>query len=214
MKKDKPGKNLYEDVVWLIEPEYDWIDKYREGLAPIAKKGKWGFVNSDGIIVISPQFGRVMEFSEGLAGVYTGNKWGFINKIGQIVIVPQFDEPPDVFHEGLAKVAIKSEGIRGNIDLYGFIDNSGMMVLPPFYNDAGYFSSGLAPARIDNKYGYIDKTGRFVLGEIFDHALSFSNNKALVCIDQKWGLIKHPLYANSLNEHLERQLSKKSLDDD
>lgn len=207
MMDNKTGKNLFNNVVWLIEPDYDWIDKFRGGLAPISENGKWGFVNTDGIIVISPRFDRVMEFSEGLAGVYIDNKWGFINTSGEFVIEPQFDEQPDVFHEGVAKAAVRSEGIRRKTIRYGFIDTSGKMILAPVYSDAGYFSVGLAPAKIDNKYGYIDKNGKFIIEEIFDHALSFLNNKAHVCIDQKWGLIKHPLYANSLNECLERQLT-------
>jgi len=206
MRKNVPENYHYKNVFWLIEPEYDWIDKYREGLAPVCENGKWGFVNSEGEIVIEPQFSQVMEFSEGMAAVFQNNKWGFIDASGEFVIEPQFDEQPDAFHEGVVKVAVKSYSIRGEIIRYGFADLNGKIILPPVYSDAGYFSVGLAPVRIDNKYGYIDKTGRFIIEEIFEHALSFSKNKALVCIERKWGLIKHPLYDNSLNEHLEKQL--------
>lgn len=200
-----------KNVNWILEPGYDWIDKFNEGMAPYSNKNKWGYIDRDGKIVIEARFDQVLEFSEGLACVLINNKWGYINREGIIIIKPQFDDLPDVFHEGTARVAVKSDGIKGSMVLYGFINTHGTMILPPLYSDAGYFSSGLAPVRIDNKYGYIDKQGRFVIDEIFDHALSFSNNKALVCINQKWGLIKHPLYENSLNEHLERQLNKKQI---
>jgi len=207
MKKDEPRKDFYKNVSWLVKPVYDWIDKYREGLAPFSKGGKWGYLNSVGEIIIKPQFDQVMEFSEEMAGVCINNKWGFINTSGRFVIEPRFDERPDIFHEGLVRIAVKTAGFRGKETMYGFADVHGELLIPPVYRDAGYFSYWLAPAQIDNKYGYIDKTGRFVIEEIFDHALNFANNRALVCLNQKWGIIKHPLYANSLNELLEKRLN-------
>jgi hypothetical protein len=44
---------------------------------------------------------------------------------------------------------------------YGFIDNTGKMVIAPQFDYAGNFSDGLAKAAVDGKIGFIDKSGRF-----------------------------------------------------
>ena len=55
----------------VIEPQFDDELDFNEGLAPIEKDGKWGFIDKNGKVVIEPQFGEVGQFSEGLASVAT-----------------------------------------------------------------------------------------------------------------------------------------------
>jgi hypothetical protein len=42
---------------------------------------------------------------------------------------------------------------------YGFIDNTGRVVIPFRYSAADKFSEGLANVRVGEKWGYIDETG-------------------------------------------------------
>jgi len=44
---------------------------------------------------------------------------------------------------------------------YGFIDNTGKMVIAPQFDYAGNFSDGLAKAAMGGKIGFIDTSGRF-----------------------------------------------------
>jgi len=44
---------------------------------------------------------------------------------------------------------------------WGYIDKTGKIVFEPQFDNAGYFSEGLAGVRIGKKYGYIDKTGKW-----------------------------------------------------
>ncbi|MCX7985750.1 MAG: WG repeat-containing protein [Bacteroidales bacterium] len=39
------------------------------------------------------------------------------------------------------------------------MDKSGKEVIPLKYDDAGYFSEGLARVKLNDKWGYIDKNG-------------------------------------------------------
>lgn len=55
----------------IIHPSegYDWIGKSSEGLIPLGKSGKKGFVNFDGKVVIPFVFSEVNEFINGIAKV-------------------------------------------------------------------------------------------------------------------------------------------------
>ena len=59
---DKSGKVV-------IEPQFDWVGAFSEGLARVKKDGKYGFIDKSGKVVIEPQFDEVRAFSEGLAKV-------------------------------------------------------------------------------------------------------------------------------------------------
>ena len=45
---------------------------------------------------------------------------------------------------------------------WGFIDRTGKTVIPPIYDFATSFQSGLAAVKIADKRGYIDHEGNFV----------------------------------------------------
>lgn len=82
----------------------------------------------------------------------------------------------DGFRDGYAKVI--------NEDLeYGFIDESGKLVIPFFYELAENFSESLAMIMINGKFGYIDKNNNIIISPKFDNAESFYNDKAKVKIN-------------------------------
>ena len=102
--------------------------------------------------------------------------------------------------------------------LYGYIDHSGRIVIPPQYLWAGDFSDGmatvylcgrnvsidrqgnvwplrlgpadaLAPESSDGKAGFLDATGRWVIPPRYQDALPFSDGLAAVQVGGKWGFI-------------------------
>jgi hypothetical protein len=108
--KDKTGQ-------WAIQPQFDEVRNFNEGLAIAKQNDKWGFIDKTGKWVIQPQFGSsIMSFYDGLAGVKKDDKWGFIDKTGKWVILPVFDEIWS-FSEGLA--GVKQNGKWGFIALPG-----------------------------------------------------------------------------------------------
>jgi hypothetical protein len=52
-------------------------------------------------------------------------------------------------------------------DQYGFIDTKGKVVIEAVYEDADYFSEGLARVKTEGKYGYIDEKGKMVIKAIY-----------------------------------------------
>jgi WG containing repeat len=155
---DKTGKVI-------IEAEDINLDGFREGLTPVKKNKKWGYIDTSGKFVIAPQFDEAKSFSEGLAAVKVGKKWGFINREGKLDIPAKFeineiDSRNHSFSEGLALVYLN--------DRFVFIDRTGKTVFSFDYDSVERFSGGLAAVRIEKgeneKRGYIDKTGKFVWG--------------------------------------------------
>ena len=154
---------------------------FSEGLAPVVRNGKVGFIDLDGSFVIEPQFAKASLFSEGLAAVATESRWGFVDRNGTLVINPQFKERPTPFIGGLSVVTI--EGKRG------YIDQEGQMVINPQFQAAGFFSEGLALVKQDGRYGYIGEDGKYKINPQFDIAAPFSEGRAHVKMDNSWGYI-------------------------
>lgn len=73
--------------------------------------------------------------------------------------------------------------------LYGYIDSTGAVVIPPKFKGAGEFSEGFAPVREKGYYGYIDETGKYVLPAIYDYAESFREGLAKIYIDGNANII-------------------------
>ncbi|MEP7148028.1 MAG: WG repeat-containing protein [Acidobacteriota bacterium] len=98
-----------------MEPRFDWLDGFSEGLASMnlgmawhghqKSGGKCGFIDKSGSIVIPVKYDVANSFSEGLAPVSINGKWGFIDKTGVMKITPRYDwaEP---FESGISKVTL------------------------------------------------------------------------------------------------------------
>jgi len=69
--------------------EYPWWGK--DGLIPVCVGNKWGFADTNAIIVIEPQFKNVSYFNEERAGVCLRKKWGYIDTTGNVVIPLKYD---------------------------------------------------------------------------------------------------------------------------
>lgn len=96
----------------------------------------------------------------------------------------------DCLSEGLA--VVKRDG------KYGFIDNTGQVVIPPKYDLVWDFSEGLARVSQNGKAGFIDNTGKVVIPLKYDKADSFYNGVAGV-LDRSTG---EAFYINRQGERL------------
>nr|MBA3352760.1 WG repeat-containing protein [Blastocatellia bacterium] len=75
-----------------VQPTYDEMFHFYEGLASVKKDGKYGFIDTSGKLVIAPAFDKAGVFSRGLAAVIMDGNVGYINKKGELVIKAIFDE--------------------------------------------------------------------------------------------------------------------------
>ena len=140
----------------LLQDEYDWVDYFSEGLAPVMKNGKFGYINTEGKLVISLQFDETKPFYGAYAAVKMNNAWGFINKKGEVVVAPNFDEV-GIFKEGLAAAQLSGR--------WGYIKENGDLAIPFIFNQAENFKNTMAKVRLGETYIFIDKYGKTVLSE-------------------------------------------------
>lgn len=74
-------------------------------------------------------------------------------------------------------------------DLWGFINDTGEVMISPKFEEVSMFSEGLSVTAINGKYGYINKTGKVIIDYLFEDAEPFHNNAAIVMKDSLYGLI-------------------------
>jgi len=168
----------YREAVPLI---YEGTGVFSEGLGPVLKDGKWGFVDKAGKEAVSLAYEEATLFSEGLAGVKQDGKWGFIDKKGTAIIPFKYDligldSDGKSFSEGMA--AVQTDG------KWGFIDKAGKLAVPCKYDGFDVFSGGLALVESEGKVGFIDKTGKEVAPLKYDLASNFRDGMAMVGIDK------------------------------
>lgn len=182
------SKSLYKMVT---QPIYDYIGlPFRDGLAQVSRKGKWGFVSKCGLEVIS-NYDNAYSFENGLAAVSKNGKWGFINCIGDVVIPLVYDEVGKgelgarrrvgLFEDGFANV--KRNG------RWGCIDKKGNEVIPCIYYEIGNFKEGLMRVSKGGKWGFVDARGNVVISLDYDYVYDFENGLALVKRNDKWGMV-------------------------
>lgn len=148
---------------WVVEPGYQWIGVFGDGLAPFFRDDKIGFIDRAGLVVIPAQFDDTRGFVDGVAAVVKNDRWGFIDTKGRFVIAPQFDGA-DSFSEGSAPVEIDGR--------WGLISREGKVVLSPSseYRYIGQVTNGLAKAYLSDGndgtyFALIDAEGRVVWRE-------------------------------------------------
>ena len=62
---------------------------------------------------------------------------------------------------------------------WGFINNDGIFVILPQFQQTRSFREGLAAVKIDDKWGFIDTTGAVVIPPRFDQVEDFSDSLAI-----------------------------------
>jgi len=191
---DKTGKVVIP-FQFEINPMYmeglmpGHIFKFSEGLAPMASKDKFGYINKSGKWAIKPQFTQAWEFVDGLAVVTRGGNlkkespghYEIIDRTGRSVIKFGKDvSSVESFSEGLAAVEVEK---GKEPPLTGFIDKSGRFVIEPKYPFVKSFSDGLAQFLLENgKWAFMDHSGNIVLST--DYFVPYGFKRGLAFIDK------------------------------
>jgi hypothetical protein len=74
-------------------------------------------------------------------------------------------------------------------DRWGYVDASGNMVVNPQFEQAEFFSGGMANVRLAKKWGYVDTSGKLVINPQFEKAGTFVDGLALVEFGGRAGFI-------------------------
>ncbi|MEH2403701.1 WG repeat-containing protein [Nostoc sp.] len=172
-------------IVQISQTEKGYALK-TENLYPISflgRKLKYGYVNQAGQLIIQPQFDDAKEFSEGFAPVKVKEKWGFVNLEGQVSISPQYEmvgesssssrywnddessSSSSSFSEGLAGAKLNGK--------WGFINQSGKLVIPYQYDKIQQFSGGVATVQVNGFWGVIKPEGKWIIQPVYKSPIEF-----------------------------------------
>lgn len=155
----------------LIQPKYDKVNKFADGMALVSrydsymKRTEYGYVDKTGKVAIplSSRWGVLNyiphNFSEGLALVWIEG-WTYIDKTGKAINSPYNMGDGKDFSEGLAAVSEYNNGLGKK--QWGFIDKTGKYVIASQYDEAESFTNGKAKVKKGTQEFFIDKTGNMI----------------------------------------------------
>lgn len=155
-----PPATAADNALFLI---YQRVDNVR----------KYGYMNTEGVIVIPPEFDEASEFRDGVAVVYLNNQYCAINQKGEVIYTSN-----GVLKNFSNGMAVISEEV-GNDILYGYIDTNGEVVIQPQFQRAYNFTSNDTAYVYQGKgvYSLIDKTGtileNYTLADQYDNPWDF-----------------------------------------
>jgi len=201
----KPGIILID----AAPTDADYNTCFKDGMARIRQKGKYGYMNVLGLVIVPCQYDEVHDFSNGMAAVKSGGKWGFINKIGIEKIPFKYTMEPKDFSCGRAFV-------QGTNSKWGVIDSLNNLICQPVFEETGRFADGFALVKQsdsdfgDPYYSIIDTTGKTIksfkdkeaigfksgfyeglaIGLDFDKGLGFINTSGKAAIEFQFDVLR------------------------
>lgn len=158
-------------------------------LFPFWRDGQWGLIDVEGRIVLKPMFDQAPRFSGGHAVVTVAKRPVWLSRAGKIIRPQTPAAALRGFSEGLAPVNIGRQIHMGDIlkapGKWGFMDETGQVVIEPTFPQVGGFSGGLAPAASAEGgrrplWGYLDRTGKWAIRPRFNQAGGFFEDRAFV----------------------------------
>ncbi len=225
------GKSTFGSIEGerITSLSFDHISDFQEDLSAVLKHGYgYGFVDKDMNFVIPMKYNRSEDFQDGIAKVQDDDeKWLFVDKNGNEIrpeIINGIEEYIEVgdFSEGMSRVSVMRPRLAYHSDYsdiagkWGFIDETGKLVITPQYIYANDFENGIAfvakgewtrDKKWDNQYrtdcdwtevelwGAIDKDGNEVIPFIFDEIKYFWDDDSMFMAHHggwesgKWGVI-------------------------
>lgn len=149
------------------------------GLVPVRQNGKWGYMDTSGVIVIPCQYDTAFPFASdsGWALVSKSDRVFYINMSGEEVFdVTDVDYTITLFQDGLflatkSSLSADSMGYPFSADRfkYGFVNECGEIIIPIEYRNASVFHNGIALLEtFSGKWGSVDTQGNWVMPCIYD----------------------------------------------
>lgn len=166
---NEEDKKVNVTKVGDLNLELEGALSFSEGLAPVCKDGKWGYIDKEGNTVIDYKFDAAMPFSDGLGMVLEDEKTGFVDKEGNLVIDCKYDNAGEEgFQDGVARVYQDDE--------WGVIDKEENEIVPfGKYYKIGAFENGIAQVESEtardftSETGYIDTQGNEIVEMSLDN---------------------------------------------
>jgi len=133
---------------------YEDAGTFNYDIAPVKKDGKWMLINPKGEQIGTETYDDIwldemrVAYRNGVIFVREGQKIYMVGPDGNKIIDKGFDNA-SVFLDGTYAAVCEN-------NKWGFVDNTGNIVIDMQYDEARSFSHGLAAVKINGKWGFID----------------------------------------------------------
>ena len=173
-------------------------DDWKNGNA-VADSGisytRWGFIDVKGKLITPLKYSYVWDFSEGLALVKeVDDSSYYIDKKGKKS--QQKNIGSEFFTEGFSPKQIRGEEFWGgpplpdsSLVVWSYINSNGELATDKEFEEAGYFSDGLAIVKNNGKYGVINTAFNIVIDCKYDNLYEADVDLFTAKVGDKWGLI-------------------------
>jgi WG repeat protein len=190
--------------------EYDSIGEINDGLFPIKRKGKWGYMNRKGKEVIHCIYDSLAEFKNGKAIISYHGAMGIINPKGDWLVKPSYKKINDFsynffiyqiddlyylknYQDDLIYFS-NYQLIFKNETIYEIRNSSKSEItsLGTKIEDMSLVSEGPESwqiFKVGSKYGFTDVDGVLMITYRYDSLLSFSEDLSAFKLRRKWGFI-------------------------
>lgn len=194
----KSGRWGYTDTTLTIPEQlpYEAATNYSYGVAAVKQNGRWALIGRDDQPITDYVFEDVILsesnccISAGVIFAKQNGKYFMFNEKGERLNDQGFDNAC-LFEDADSLAAVCVDG------KWGFIDNSGNMVIKPTYSEARSFSIGLAPVSDNGMWGYINTSGEYRISPTFEDAKPFAaSGIAAVKENEVWNYIQLLGYYN------------------
>lgn len=168
---------INEQGDFVIQPKYENAADFQpSGLTQVSENGKWGLIDQKGKIIAETKYVTVFNFSD-KASILTDEAGQslLIDKQGRILF--QTRGVISELQEGMA--AFQTTG-DDDQPLYGYINESGKVIIHPQYESAQTFKNNKALVKLRNgNFAVIDKKGK-IHNEIENKVISDLSEDILV----------------------------------
>ena len=137
--------------------KYDYLGSFRNGLAPVSKDGKSGFINREGELQVPLIYDECEEFYNNLAKVKKDGLYGYVDIAGKETVPVKFQDI-QLWSYGYEKYIIKENNLYGLYSpYYGYYAE-------PIYKFIDWLDTeNILVTTTDNKVGMIDYKGNIII---------------------------------------------------
>ena len=183
-KKNRKWGYINKKGIVSIEPAYDSVYSFSNGIALVKNNKKNFYINKKGSRrnISELKSNEPLHFVNGYAKIKTDKGIQFLDSRLKLLNFSAADAT-DFNKDGIAAILMKDNTMR-------YINTAGRAILPVEYDKMGNFSEGLAWVSSNGKYGYIDGKGTLVIDTLFTSATDFNDGVAFVSYNGRMGSIK------------------------
>jgi hypothetical protein len=186
-----------------VPPVYENIRDFSEGMAMVSLKRQWGFVDKTGREITPVIYNTIDDFSaDGLAAVEINKKIGYIDRTGKEVIPVKYEQFRESSATRKADTVVKKLITAVTYIKSSVKSASGYYQSKVRVTNSGFFTDGVARAKLNGKYGYIDAFEGQVIPFQYDYACDFqTSGLAWVRTGRQWELIDRFGEKSDKNSH-------------